>query len=50
MARCLGKEFLGGNMDRTSDRLRVVARAMPLSLPPIEGGLLFLLMIVWLFG
>ena len=40
----------GGNMNSTSDRLRVVARAMPLSLPPIEGALLLFLMIVWLFG
>lgn len=37
-------------MRNTSDRLRVVARAMPMSLPPLEGGLLFLMMVVWLFG
>ncbi len=37
-------------MNSTSDRLRVVARSMPLSLPPIEAGLLIVLMIVWLFG
>jgi hypothetical protein len=37
-------------MYNTSDRLRVLARAMPFSLPPLEGGALLLLMIVWLFG
>jgi hypothetical protein len=37
-------------MERTSDNLRVVARAMPFSMPPLEGGALIVLMIVWLFG
>ena len=37
-------------MEHTSDNLRVIARAMPLSLPPLEGGALMVLMIVWLFG
>jgi len=37
-------------MDRTSDTLRVVARAMPFSLPPLEGCALIVLMIVWLVG
>lgn len=37
-------------MERTSDALRVISRAMPFSLPPLEGGALVLLMIVWLLG
>ena len=37
-------------MHRTSDRLRVVSRAMPFSLPPLEGGLTLFLIVVWLFS
>lgn len=37
-------------MERTSAALRVISRAMPFSIPPLEGGALIMLMIVWLFG
>ena len=37
-------------MNRTSDSLRVIARAMPMSLPPLEAGALVILMLVWLLG
>lgn len=37
-------------MNRTSDALRVISRAMPTSLPPLESGALIVLMMVWLFG
>ena len=36
--------------ERVSDALRLIARGMPFSIPPIEGGLLFLLISIWLFG
>lgn len=45
-----GVKSAGGNMHRTSERLRVVARAMPMSLPPLEGGLLIFLIVTWLFA
>jgi len=32
------------------DKLRVIARAMPFSLPPLEAAGLVILMLVWLFG
>jgi len=37
-------------MERTSDKLRVVSRAMPLAFPPLEGFALCVLMLVWLLG
>jgi hypothetical protein len=37
-------------MNRTSDNLRVIARAMPLSLPPLEGAALVALILIWLLG
>ena len=35
---------------RGRDSLRAIARAMPFSLPPLEGGALVLLLLVWLLG
>jgi hypothetical protein len=37
-------------MHSASDKLRVIARAMPFSLPPLEAAGLVLMMVLWLFG
>ena len=37
-------------MERTSAALRVISRAMPFSMPPLEGAALIVLMVVWLFA
>jgi hypothetical protein len=37
-------------MNRTSDSLRVIARAMPMSFPPLEAAGLAVLMLVWLLA
>ena len=37
-------------MNSASDRLRSIARAMPLSFPPLEGGALVVLLLIWLLG
>ena len=38
------------SIERTSDRLRAVARAVPTSVPPLEGALLLAMMAIWLLG
>jgi len=38
------------SIQRTSDCLRVIARAFPASVPPMEGAALLVLMAIWLFG
>jgi len=38
------------SIQRTSDRLRVIARTLPTTVPPMEGAALLVLMAIWLFG
>ena len=42
--------YWGREMSVTSDKLRVISRSMPFSVPPLEGGALIVLMIIWAFG
>jgi len=37
-------------MERTSETLRCLSRAMPFSIPPLEGAGLVALLLIWLLA